>query len=219
MKHGRQIGLDLLEDQVDLLGADVGPRHVSQERGTRDAKDEDLPEDGDHGERRFVATELWTQAQDQPRDDVQVATHEAIEKDVEGLGRRLLLAQDQLCPGFCMRIGKHARHAFNESHEQGDAFLMLQRRQRTVVLKLSQIGLDRADGCADTRLNLLADELEDRQIEPFLAAEVVADQGLIGARAARDLACTGRMKAIAGEFGNGGFDERATRGITPVAAF
>jgi len=111
------------------------------------------------------------------------------------------------------------RYTFDELHEVGDALLALRLRQRLVVAEPGQVGLDRDDGRADAPLNLLGDELEDGEIQAFLAAEVIADQGLIGAGTARDLARAGGVEAIAGKFNDGGFDERTTRGIAPVTAF
>ena len=80
------------------------------------------------------------------------------------------------------------------------------------------MGFDRDDGRPDAPLNLLGDELEDGEIQAFLAAEVIADQGLIGAGAARDFARASGVKTVAGKFGDGRFYERATGGVAPIAA-
>ena len=109
---------------------------MPQQGGPRNAEDEDLSEERHHAERRLVAAELRTQLLNQSGDDAEVTAHEAFVKDVEGLGRRLLLAHDQLHPGVGARIGMQAHDAFDELQEMGDALFALRQRQCRVGLEL-----------------------------------------------------------------------------------
>ena len=162
---------------------------------------------------------MRAEALDEFGDVGEIATHEPFEQDVEGFGRRLLFAHDQLRPRLGARVGEHARHAFDKPEQQRDAGLALRCVEFNARRCRGQMRLDQCHASADARLDLFGNELENRQIQPFLAAKVIADQCLIGVGGVGDFAIAGGVETIAGELGDGRFDECAPGGFAAVGKF
>ena len=143
------------------------------------------------------------------------ASHEALVQDLEGPGRALLFAQDQLGPGRILGTGHQHQHAFGES-QQGRFGLAAQVRLVGPDRGLEQV-TDGIDEGTETLPELTGDVLEHGQIEPFLAAEVVTDQGLVDLRFFGDGARRRRMEAVAAEHGHGGQDQGIAGQVAAIA--
>jgi hypothetical protein len=74
------------------------------------------------------------------------------------------------------------------------------------------VGAERGQACHETRLQQAEDVVGRGAPQRLLAAEVVGDEALVGARPPRDLAGAGPAEALLGERAGGGLDDALAGG-------
>lgn len=147
------------------------------------------------------------------------SAHETIVEDVECFGRILLLAQDQRYRRFHLRRNEQSRHLFDNFSISAmycsRACSVISFRLGGMTRCVSYFVQDRADMGQDVFTN----GLENREIQAFLAAEVVADQRLVDLGAACDFAIARGVITVAGKFADCRLDQGASGGIASVHGF
>ena len=194
-------GLERRFDDVRVTASPSGVTHIEFERaaqrGAGGAQDHRLAEQqhAEHG--GFLAGQVGPDVAYQGEEGAQRRRHRAAIKAIKGLGRRLLLADDEARP----ILGVRAQHHLGEAVEDiGD-------------------GLDGSFGRGRAGLygglrpwsHLLADRGGDMlgggDIQALLAAEMIGDRRHCGARGLGDVARAGAFEAQATELVDGGVEE------------